>query len=61
MKNGTWLKIRIRDIERIMMMLKSNLPENRAKEKVLPRIEPLTSRFPHSDLDLYFLRPKIPN
>jgi hypothetical protein len=41
-------------------MLKGNIPENRAKEE-LPKIEPLTSRFTHIDLDLDFLRPKIPN
>jgi hypothetical protein len=42
------------------MMLKGNIPKNGAREE-LPRIEILTSRFPHSDLDLAFLRPKIPN
>jgi hypothetical protein len=40
------------------MMLKGNIPKNGAKEE-LPRIEPLTSRFPHSDLDLDFLAQKF--
>jgi hypothetical protein len=44
----------------ILMMLERQPPGNSAK-KELPRIEHLTSRFSHSDLDLDFLRPKIPN
>jgi hypothetical protein len=48
-----WRKIWIRNIEGILMMLKGNILKNEAKEE-LPRIEPLTSRFPHSDLDLDF-------
>jgi hypothetical protein len=40
------------------MMLKGNLPEIRAKEE-LPRIEPLMSRFPHSNLDLDFYARKL--
>jgi hypothetical protein len=48
-----WRKILIGDIEGILM-------KNEVKEE-LPRIEPMTSRFPHSDLDLDFLRPKILN
>jgi hypothetical protein len=39
-------------------MLKNNIPKNGAKEDH-PRIEPLTSRFPHSDLDLDFLNRKF--
>jgi hypothetical protein len=58
MKNDTWRKICIRDIEGILMILKKgNIPKNEAKEE-LPRIEPLTSRFPHSDLDLDFFTRK---
>jgi hypothetical protein len=53
MKNVMWRKIWICDIEEILMMFKGYLPENRAKEE-LQRIEPLTSRFPHSNLDLIF-------
>jgi hypothetical protein len=53
MKNGMWRKIWIRDDEGISMMLKGNIPKNGAKEK-LTRIDPLTSHFPHSDLDLDF-------
>jgi hypothetical protein len=60
LKNGAWHKIWIHDFEVILMMLKGNLPKNGAKEEV-PRNEPLTSRFPQSDLDLDFLRPKIAN
>jgi hypothetical protein len=48
-----WRKIWIRDFEGNLMMLKGNIPKNGAK-KELPRIEPLTSRFPHSDLDFDF-------
>jgi hypothetical protein len=44
--------------EGISMMLKVNIPKNGAKEE-LPRIEPLTSRFPHSDLDLDFFARKL--
>jgi hypothetical protein len=58
MKNGMWRKIWIRDIERILMMLKNNIPKNVAKEE-LSRIEPLTSRFPHSDFDLDFFARKF--
>jgi hypothetical protein len=53
-----WRKIWIRDIEVILMMLKSNIPKNEAKEN-FPRIEALTSRFPHSDLDLDFFARKF--
>jgi hypothetical protein len=54
-----WCKIWIHDIEGILMMSKTdNIPKNGAKE-VLPRIEPLTSRFPHSDLDLDFFARKF--
>jgi hypothetical protein len=53
LKYGMWRKILIRDIEGTLMMIKYNTPKNGAKED-LPRIEPLTSRFPHSDLDLDF-------
>jgi hypothetical protein len=60
LKNVIWRKIWIRDMEGILMMLKGNIPKNGSKEDFL-RIEPLTSRFPHSDLDLDFLHPKIPN
>jgi hypothetical protein len=52
LKNGLWRKIWIRDIKGILIMLKGNNPKNGAKEEI-PRIEPLTSRFPHSDLDHY--------
>jgi hypothetical protein len=58
MKNGMWRKIWIRDIEGKLMMLKSNIPKNGAKED-LSRIEPLPSRFPHSDLDLDFFARKF--
>jgi hypothetical protein len=60
MNNGTWREIWIRDIEGILMVLKGNIPKNGAKE-YLPRIELLTSRFPHSNLDLDFLCAKIEN
>jgi hypothetical protein len=60
MNNGMWRKIWIRDIEGILMMLKRQFPENGGKED-LRIIERLNSRFPHSDLDLEFLRPKISN
>jgi hypothetical protein len=51
-----WRKIWIRDIEGILMMLKRKFLEKRAREE-LPKIEPLTSRFPHSDLGLdFFIR-----
>jgi hypothetical protein len=58
LKNGMWRKTWIRDIEGILMMLKGNILKNGAKEE-LPRIEPLTSRFPHSDLDLDFYARKL--
>jgi hypothetical protein len=58
LKNGMWRKIWIREIEGILMMLKGNIPKNGAKEEV-PRIEPLTSRFPHSNLDLDFFARKF--
>jgi hypothetical protein len=52
-------KIWIRDMEGILMMFKKvNIPKNEGKED-LPRIEPLTSRFPHSDLDLDFFARKF--
>jgi hypothetical protein len=44
--------------EGILMMLEVSHQKNGAKEE-LPRIETLTSRFPHSDLDSDFLRPKF--
>jgi hypothetical protein len=53
-----WRKICIRNIEGILMMLKSNIPKNGAKEE-FPRIGPLTSRFPPSDLDLDFFARKF--
>jgi hypothetical protein len=54
-----WRKIWIRDIEEILMMLKKgNIPKNGAKED-LSRIKPLTSRFPHSNLDLDFFARKF--
>jgi hypothetical protein len=59
LKNGMWRKIWIRNIELFLTMLK-NIPEN-GEEEELPRSEPLTSCFPHSNLDLDLLRPKIPN
>jgi hypothetical protein len=55
MKNGMWRKIWIRDIEGIFMMMIKYHPENGVKEE-LPRIDPLTSRFPHINLDLAILR-----
>jgi hypothetical protein len=58
MKNGTWRKIWIREIEGILMILKGNIPKNRAKVE-LPTIEPLTSRFILSDLDLDFFARKL--
>jgi hypothetical protein len=53
-----WRKIWICDIEGILMMLKGNIPKNEAKEN-FPRIEPLISRFPYSNLDLDFFAPKF--
>jgi hypothetical protein len=58
LKDSMWRKICIHYIERISMMLKRNIPKNGAKEE-LPRIGPLTSRFPHSDLDLNFFARKF--
>jgi hypothetical protein len=40
------------------MILKGNIPKSEAKEE-LPRIESLTSRFPHSYLDLNFFAQKF--
>jgi hypothetical protein len=57
MKNGMWRKIWIRATEGILMMLK-NITKNIAKEE-LRRIEPLTSRFRNSDLDLDFFARKF--
>jgi hypothetical protein len=59
LKNDIMREIWIHNIEGILMMLKSNIPKNGAKEQ-LPRIEPLTSRFPLSDLDLHIFAPKFP-
>jgi hypothetical protein len=53
LKNDMLRKIWIRDIEGILMMSKINIPKNEAREELL-RIEPLTSRFSLSDLDLRF-------
>jgi hypothetical protein len=47
-----WRKIWIRDIEGILMMLKNSIPKNEAKEN-FPRVDPLTSRFLLSELDLH--------
>jgi hypothetical protein len=58
LKNDIQRKIWIRDIEGISMMLKGNIPKSEVKE-VLPRIDPLISRFPHSDLDPDFIAPKF--
>jgi hypothetical protein len=52
LKDDMWRKICIRDIEVISMMFINNIPRNEAKEQ-LPIIEPLTSRFIHSELDLH--------
>jgi hypothetical protein len=60
MKNGMWRKIWIRDIEGVLMMLKRYYLENGEKEE-LPRIDSLTSRLPHSNLELEFFTRKIPN
>jgi hypothetical protein len=60
LKNGMWCKIWILDNEGISMMSKINIPENGVKEE-LPRIEPLASRFPHSDLDRDFLAQAYPS
>jgi hypothetical protein len=53
-----WRKIWIRDIEGILIILKGNTPKIRAKE-YLPRIKPLTSCFPHSNLELDFFTRKF--
>jgi hypothetical protein len=53
-----WRKICICDIEGILMNLKGNIPKNGKKEE-LPRIEPPTSRFPHSYFDLDFFARKF--
>jgi hypothetical protein len=45
------------DIEGILMMLKGDILKDGAKEEY-PRIETLSSRFPHSDLDLHFFARK---
>jgi hypothetical protein len=58
LKNGMWRKIWIRDIEGILMIFKSDIPKNEAKEE-FPIIEPLTSCFLLSDLDLDFFAQKI--
>jgi hypothetical protein len=57
-----WRKIWIRDIKGILMMskIKWYYPEKWSKEEI-PRIEPLTSRFLHRDLDLDFFARKLPN
>jgi hypothetical protein len=58
LKNDMWRNAWIRNIERILMILKSNIPKNGAKEE-FPRIEPLTSRFPLNVLDLDFYAQKF--
>jgi hypothetical protein len=61
MKNGKWLTIWIRDTEGILMVFKKAIiPKNEVDEE-LPRIEPLTSRFPNSDLELDYFARKFQN
>jgi hypothetical protein len=53
LKNDMWRKIWIRDIEGILMILNKKIRSRKMEpRKEFPRIEPLTSGVPHSNLDL---------